>query len=526
MKEPSVTLVFDASKPGDVIPDLASDLIMWDYHDDWLGKAEMHADDHFKKNMPFVRYVQFIAATGGEAGRDLFKKPDDAAVRDDYDFCALVRACGNVIKKGLKPYISTGNVPLKLSSHPVTGDFNVNVMPPDDYPEYGRYIAALLQALKDRFGAAELLTWKWGVLTEYENSMWFCIRDDPKATEEAYFKLYDYTVDALQKVVGEDVYVGAHSMSVIEGMWDERDFIDHCARGRNYATGGTGTRLCFLAASYYDYTPADVAGNGLAKTVKILQDRANEDGLAGLAYGVDEGRILSGTDNKALYPRAIGQTMQASSDARLFHIMLDNGIGYFASWGYTSDGIWDGVPTVSMHTASLFYKMVGEWRAPLAGTAGKPVFEGNEVGGFAGVDGSGKRISVMAYSYTNDMDFKGSESVRIQVGGASGLGSRVKVTKWVVDDGANFFDEWIADRQAHGITDDSFDWSRDSFVISNPAVLKSDEDRMFFLTQTDKYRKCAELAGTERELGVAGGTVAVDMTIPCHAVVFLEITPA
>lgn len=523
---PSVTLKFDASSPGAPIPDLASDLIMWDYHSDWLDTAESFPDDHFQKEMPFVRYVQFIAATGGETARDLFKDPNNRAVLDDYDFSSLVRACGNVLKKGLKPYISTGNVPLKLSSRPAIGGFSVNTMPPDDYEQYYKYITALLQALKDQFGAPELLTWKWGVLTEYENADWFSIKDDPKATEEAYFKLYDYTVDALQNVVGDEVVVGAHSMSVIEGMWDEREFVDHCAKGKNYKTGKTGTRLCFLTSSYYDYTPADRAGDGLARTVDILQNRAAIDNLTGIRFGVDEGRILSGTDDKALFPRAIGQTMQASSDARLFKIMLDHDIGYFASWGYTSNGIWEGAPSVSLHTVNLFYGMVGERRVKLVNREGLPAFESNDVNGFAGADPSGRRVSVMAYAYTNDMGFTGSERVRVRVDGAAGLGARATVTKYVVDDDANWFDEWIRDRQARGIADDSFDWSRDSFVLTNPAVLKSDGDRLFFISQLDRYRKCSELRSTEQVLDVVDGAVTVDLTIPHHAVVFLDMTPA
>jgi hypothetical protein len=525
---PGITLEFDASKPGEAIGNLASDLIMWDFHDDWLDMAEIHADDYFGKNMPFAKYVQFISATGGAPARDLFKNPDDRTVLDDYDFSSLVRACGNVLAKGLKPYVSTGNVPMKLSANPVVGGFGVNIRPPDDYGQYYKYMTALFQALKDTFGAEELLTWKWGVLTEYENGDWFSAAGGPKATEEAYCKLYDYTVDALQKVVGENVFVGAHGMTVIEGLWDERRFIDHCANGRNYITGETGTRLCFLNASYYDNSPGDQAGEagqGLANTVKLLREKAEAAGLTGLEYGIDEGRILSGSDGKPLLTRTVGQTMQASWDARLFHIMLDNNINYFGSWGYTTEGIWNGVPSVAMHTANLIYKMAGEKRIPLMARKGRPSFVGNDVDGFAGAAGDGKRISVMAYACTADSSFDGSENVRVRLDGLPDLGNKAKVTKWTVDDDANFFDEWIADRKAHGIADDGFDWSRDSFVLTSPAVLKSNSDRMFFSSLKEKYLMCAELKSSEEELAIVDGAVIVDFVIPHHAVVFLDITP-
>ena len=60
-------------------------------------------------------------------------------------------------------------------------------------------------------------------MTEYENADWFVGSDSEdkeilaKESAEAYCKLYDYTAQALVDVLGEDVFVGAHSMSVTEG---------------------------------------------------------------------------------------------------------------------------------------------------------------------------------------------------------------------------------------------------------------------------------------------------------------------
>ena len=98
-------------------------------------------------------------------------------------------------------------------------------------------------------------------MTEYENEDWFKANDDEDevaraaATADAYCKLYDYTVQALIDSIGEEVFVGAHSMTVTEGLWNENIFIKHCAYGKNAKTGKTGTRLCYLSASFYDSTP-------------------------------------------------------------------------------------------------------------------------------------------------------------------------------------------------------------------------------------------------------------------------------
>ena len=71
---------------------------------------------------------------------------------------------------------------------------------------------------------------------------------------------------ALIDEIGEEVFVGAHSMTVTEGLWDEGYFIEHCANGTNYKTGKKGSRLCYLSASFYDSNPGKFTkGKTLAK---------------------------------------------------------------------------------------------------------------------------------------------------------------------------------------------------------------------------------------------------------------------
>ena len=129
------------------------------------------------------------------------------------------------------------------------------------------------------------------MLTEYENKDWFSVNDDPQATQTAYFKLYDYTVDALQKSIDPEIFVGGHSMTVSEGLWDERDFISHCSSGTNFCTGQQGTRLCYLSSSYYDKTPGRYADKSLVVCITLLREHARKEGFNDLIYGVDEGRI-------------------------------------------------------------------------------------------------------------------------------------------------------------------------------------------------------------------------------------------
>ena len=98
--------------------------------------------------------------------------------------------------------IKTGNVPLKFTSNPVLGAMRVNLLPPDDYLRYHIYIKAVIQAMVDEFGAEEVASWRFGVFTEFENPDWFCVINDQDSTKDAFLKIYDCTVSAIEHVLG------------------------------------------------------------------------------------------------------------------------------------------------------------------------------------------------------------------------------------------------------------------------------------------------------------------------------------
>ena len=150
-----------------------------------------------------------MQATGSSPDRDLFKDPLDRTVLDDYDSVPS-DAYALVLSLGANAHIKF-SVPTKYSSEPIAGDFQTNVLPPDDYEVYGAYVHALARALVDRFGRDEVRQWRFGVLTEYENRGWFRARSgEPVESREAYFKLYDYTAEALTSEIGSRVSVRWH----------------------------------------------------------------------------------------------------------------------------------------------------------------------------------------------------------------------------------------------------------------------------------------------------------------------------
>ena len=516
----------DAAAPGEVLPNVKSHLNRY-------GGRFSENPEINEKNDPyaFIDYIQLMECTGGNPGRDLFADPDNFEVLDDYDFSALYSSCRGILKTGAKPLLKLGNVPKKLSQkilkdYDTVSSFDVNVYPPDDYGQYYAYIKAVAEGLAAEFGPEEVRSWRFGVLTEFENADWFhAPGGDPEESLEAYCKLYDYTVRALVDVLGPDVCVGAHAMAVSEGLWDECDFIRHCAGGTNYATGGIGTRLCYISASYYEVAPGDFGKNQepLPHMIGRLRAAAEEAGLSDLFYGVDEGRILvgahAGRSSDELNSRTVGYTYQAAFDARLVRQAFDCGLNYFSSWEYCSEGDNHGLPTVAYHVAEHAARFEGARRIKTE-TTKKGLLPGADVNVSAAFNEETSTLHVMAYNYKNSLEYRSSADLTLDIHAPQFADGSVSVTAYRVDDDANWFDEWCADREKAGITDDDFLWSPDD----GTPLWENPEAQQTFRALCETYEDEAALLPETFPAEVRDGRLALDTTLAPNTVVFYEIT--
>ncbi len=514
----------DTAVLGDMLPNVKSNINCFGgrFPEDPVINAE---------NNPyaFVEYVQLMECSGGNAARDLFREPENFAVSDDYDFEPLLASCRGILKTGAKPLLKLGNVPAKYSQKSISaagsdlGAFSVNVFPPDDYTQYYAYIRALAGALVSAFGLDEVRAWRFGVMTEYENNDWFhTVNGDPADTLEAYCKLYDYTVQALIDVLGEDVFVGAHSMTCTEGLWDEAEFIKHCGTGTNYATGKTGTRICYLAASYYENRPGDA---GKTKTVpeitEFFRETAKAAGLEGLIFGVDEGRVLCGVtvgaESDQLPSRTVGDTWQAAFDARLIKQMFDSGMNYFSSWDYCAEGN-HGLPLITYFVAAHAAAFQG---ARLAKVEKKPLggIYKAEVETAAAFDEATGTLRLMAYNYRNKLDYRAEAELTLKISAPQFADGEATVTTYMINDDCNWFDEWREDRAALGITDDKFAWSPDDGCPN----FTDEAARQTFLSLREKYETCCRLIPQTETVRVKDGKLTLHTALNPNAVAFIEI---
>lgn len=527
-------IIVNTAALGKTLPNIVDNVNVWDMGTLFHNPKANEQGNVFR----FVKYVQLMQCTGGTAERDLFRNPTDTTTFTDYDFSRLVENCRGILSLGAKPHLKLGGVPIKMTKGYRKGGFGMNDCPPDDYTVYYDYIRAIAETLVREFGKKEVRTWRFGCMTEYENKDWFHANiptDDQellaRESAVAYCKLYDYTAKALTDVLGKNVFVGAHSMTVTEGLWDEEIFIKHVAQGKNYATGRKGTPIKFLAASFYDVRPGEFTkGMTLPQTIDHLRSKAEKYGLKDLIYGIDEGRLLYGNSRGRvgidLLQRVTGFTWQAAYDARLFKQGMDHGLSYLSSWQFLTKDLLHGYPTIGFHVADNIADFAGMKRAE---TTIERNLEDKEVDFdcLAAYDRKSKTLRLMVYHFKNSLDYTAELDAGFTIKLPGFKGDNVLITKKVVDDDCNFFDEWQADRKKHHITDDKFAWSPDDPALDDRNTLH-DPDAIKFYRENlrDKYIQCAVLRPTTAQKNLIGGELTFRESIKGGTVVFYEITEA
>ena len=515
-------LTIDASSPGRVLPNTSQSVIYWVLPRHAFRSVMFEPGYDIRE---FVEYVEVMITTGGSEQWDCFKDPRDRSKTDDYDFSRVVEGCRGIVAAGFKPYLKLGTVPLKLSSGKPSAVYEVSRLPPDDFEEYGRYMEACAKALVDAFGRDEVLKWRFAVFTEFENAEWLWAGSGGKS-RHAYCRIYEVTANAFARVVSPDIDIGAHAMVVTEGEWDERDFIKYAAQKK--------LPLKFLTASFYESCPGGrPRGKTLSQTLSHLREAAKAVGFKNLRYGIDEGRILNGDKmangkRRPLQMRVVGDTWQAAYDARVVKTLFDEGADWFAAWGYFSgpNVMMRGLPTVSFHVARESAKFKGMRRLPVE-KRGSPR-PGLEIDAVSALSSDGATLRIMAYAFENDLHATGRAQFNLRVvipkmwrGGGS-----FKVARRLVDDDANWFDEWRAERRKRGWGDECYSWSADSPSPLEMQGLKNPEYKRIFVEEiAPTLRQFARLDATESTTSPeSDGALSFPCNIPVNSVLFMEIT--
>jgi xylan 1,4-beta-xylosidase len=178
---------------------------------------------------------------------------EDAPGKAVYSWTILDQIFDTFHAAGVKPLVEIGFMPEALSTHPVpyrhrfpdesAGDiFTGWAYPPKDYQKWSEVVFHFVRHLRERYGNPEVKTWLWEVWNEPDIGYW-------KGTAEEYFKLYDFSVDAILRALPEARIGGPDSTGPAYPKAAQflRLFLDHCAHQKNYVSGKTGSRLDFIA---------------------------------------------------------------------------------------------------------------------------------------------------------------------------------------------------------------------------------------------------------------------------------------
>jgi xylan 1,4-beta-xylosidase len=175
---------------------------------------------------------------------------EDAAGNPVYSWTILDRIFDTFQKAGVKPLVEIGFMPEALSMHPEPyrhsfpqGSIYTGwAYPPKDYQKWSELVFQFVHHLRERYGDAEVKTWLWEVWNEPDIDYW-------QGTPQEYFRLYDFSVDAVLRALPEAHVGGPDSTGPANPKAAEflRSFLDHCAHQPNYVSGKTGSRLDFIS---------------------------------------------------------------------------------------------------------------------------------------------------------------------------------------------------------------------------------------------------------------------------------------
>jgi xylan 1,4-beta-xylosidase len=178
---------------------------------------------------------------------------EDASGNPIYSWAILDRIFDAFHASGVKPLVEIGFMPEALSARPepyrhdfprgkVNNIYTGWAYPPNSYPKWSELVFQFVHHLRDRYGDAEVKTWLWEVWNEPDIGYW-------QGAPEEYFKLYDFSVEAVLRAfpearIGGPDTTGPGNSKAADFL---RAFLEHCAHQGNYATGKTGSRLDFIS---------------------------------------------------------------------------------------------------------------------------------------------------------------------------------------------------------------------------------------------------------------------------------------
>ncbi|MFV8376281.1 GH39 family glycosyl hydrolase [Flavobacterium sp. LB1P62] len=458
---------------------------------------------------------------------------EDAKGNPIYNWRIIDSIFDTYIKRGMKPLAQIGFMPQALSIHPEPykhswkpGDPYSDILtgwayPPKDYNKWGELVYQWVKHSVERYGKKEVESWYWEVWNE-PNGYW-------KGTMDEYFKLYDYSADAVKRALPTAKIGGlniAGTKSENSQKWTNA-FLQHCISGTNYVTGKKGAPLdAFLfhakgnpklidGVVRMDMSPQlkDIStGFKIAssypevKNLPIIIGESDPEGCAACGMATNPQNAYR---NGTMY-----SSYTAASFARKYLLADKYDVNFLGavSWSFEfenqpwfygfRDLATNGVDKPVLNVFRMFGKMSGKRvtvesnrMTPLEAIVESSVRgEQTEIGALASVDR--KTAGIMLWNY-HDLDQLGAaEPVRVSISGVNAR--KVTLTHYTIDSQhSNSYEVW-----------------KKMGSPQNPTT-----------AQIATLEKAGQLetVGNPQKIDVKAGTLVVDIVLPRQAVSLLKL---
>lgn len=198
-----------------------------------------------------VRHARFHGILCDELGTYLIE-----CDKDVYSFFNIDQVYDYMLSIGVRPFVELSFMPRALSSGDTTVfSFQSNVTPPKNWRKWAGLIGRLVRHWVERYGVAEVRKWYFEIWNEPNLSAFW------SGSQQDYFKLYRYTVEAIKEVDGK-LRVGGPVTA--DDAWIE-DFLGYCDKHKLPAD--------FVSTHHY---PTDALGKPGDDTDQQLADASRD----------------------------------------------------------------------------------------------------------------------------------------------------------------------------------------------------------------------------------------------------------
>jgi xylan 1,4-beta-xylosidase len=401
-----------------------------------------------------------------------------------YDWTTMDRIVDTWVERGMKPLMEIGFMPKALSTNPepyrhdwrpgqpYSDVYTGWAYPPADYEKWAELVYQWVRHSVDRYGQEEVESWWWQAWNEPNIAYW-------QGTREEFFKLHDYTADAVKRAlptarIGGPNTAGTASRPATAFL---TEFLEHCRSGTNYATGEVGSPLDFLG--FHAKGSPSVTDDGhvrMGMGNQLLQIERGFEILASFPEFRDLPVILGENDPEgcAACPSSVAayrhndyrngtmfSSYTASSFAKIYELIDAHGSNFHGAvhWtftfpnepyfsGFRSFSTTDGINKPVLNVLRMFGMMGGDRvrvERPVTGySASRVIAEGvradPEVDALASRDDNQAAVMVWQY-HDDDRPFPSS---RVQVAIENVPAARALLHHYRIDDRhSNAYRAWL-----------------------------------------------------------------------------------